>query len=211
MLWLIASLFMFLTSGFAVAAVYSNYAAGTGVVLDEVIAVILLLAMSGYLLSKFICERNGTADRQRAEKQARREQKARDRERGRQVLGLRRVDDPNAVNLVIGGDHKGREVTLMGGAPQIVLSRDWTENQLLDSVDVARYRVVDSETRSSAASGLARGILGGALLGTAGAVAGSLSARSHEVYTLSVEFKDGRKSLMVVDELIYRAIMRDCF
>lgn len=116
-----------------------------------------------------------------------------------------------AKNQVIAGDYIGKAVTVMGGAPQIVLSRDWTENRQLDRVDVERYEVVTEEQSKSAASGVARGLVGGALLGPVGMLAGGLSAKNKGVYTLAVQFKDGKRSLIEVDEKVYKAIVKSCF
>lgn len=116
-----------------------------------------------------------------------------------------------AKNQVVAGDYIGRTVTVMGGVPQIVLSRNWTENQQLDRVDVERYEVVTEEQSKSAASGVARGLLGSALLGPVGMLAGGLSAKNKGVYTLAVQFKDGKRSLIEVDEKTYKAIVKSCF
>lgn len=116
-----------------------------------------------------------------------------------------------AQNQVIAGDYTGKAITVMGGVPQIVLSRDWTENQYLDKYGIDQYEVITEEQRKSAASGVARGIVGGALLGPVGMLAGGLSAKNKGTYTLAIQFKDGKKSLAEVDEKIYKAIVKSCF
>lgn len=116
-----------------------------------------------------------------------------------------------AKNQVIAGDYAGRMVIVMGGVPQISLSRNWTENRQLDSFDVERYELITEDTRKSAASGVARGLVGGALLGPVGMLAGGLSAKNKGIYTMALQFKDGKKSLIEVDEKIYKAIVKSCF
>lgn len=116
-----------------------------------------------------------------------------------------------AKNLVIAGDFIGKAVSVIGGIPQIVLSKKWTENRPLDKCDVEQYEVVTEEHTKSAVSGAARGLVGGALLGPVGLLAGGLSAKNKGEYTVVIQFKDGKKSLIEVDEKVYKAIVKSCF
>lgn len=116
-----------------------------------------------------------------------------------------------AKNMVTAGEYSGKGIAILGGAPQILLGNKWTENVLLDKFSVETYDLITEETRKSAASGVARGAVGGALLGPVGMLAGGLSAKNKGAYTLAIQFKDGKKSLIEVDEKVYKSIVRSMF
>ena len=73
------------------------------------------------------------------------------------------------------------------------------------------YELVTDEHQKSAASGVGRGLIGGALLGPVGMLAGGLSAKSKGIYTVAIQFKDGTKSLIEVNDKLYKAIVKSCF
>lgn len=116
-----------------------------------------------------------------------------------------------AKNMVIAGDYMGKPVGNLGGQPQIMVSSRWSENAFLDKAAIDSYEVITEETSKSAASGVARGIVGGALLGPVGMLAGSLSAKNKGTITLAVMFKDGKRSLLEIDDKIYKAIIQRMF
>lgn len=53
-----------------------------------------------------------------------------------------------------------------------------------------------------------RGLVGGALLGPIGLLAGGMSAKSKGVYQVAVVFKDGKRSLLELDDKRYKALMK---
>ncbi len=76
---------------------------------------------------------------------------------------------------------------------------------------VESYELITDEHRKSAKSGIARGLVGGALLGPVGILAGGMSAKSKGIYQVPIQFKDGKRSLLEVDDKIYKAIIQACF
>lgn len=116
-----------------------------------------------------------------------------------------------AKNAVIAGDFAGKFISVMGGIPQIVISHNWTDNVFLDRTAIESYEVITEDIRKSAASGVARGIVGGALLGPVGMLAGGLSAKNKGTITIAVQFKDSKKSLIEVDDKIYKAFTKAMF
>ncbi len=76
---------------------------------------------------------------------------------------------------------------------------------------VESYELITDEHRKSAKSGIARGLVGGALLGPIGILAGGMSAKSKGIYQVAIQFKDGKRSLLEVDDKIYKAIIQACF
>lgn len=52
--------------------------------------------------------------------------------------------------------------------------------------------------------------MGGFLLGPVGLLDG-LSAKNKGVHIIAVQFKDGKKSLIEIDEKLYKAFLKNCF
>jgi len=113
-----------------------------------------------------------------------------------------------AKNKVIAGDYINNSVitslgivTLMKGFKSIIeINKDTVDD----------YEVVDSETKKSAASAVGRGLAGGLLLGPVGLLAG-LSAKNKGIYVVAIQFKDGKKSLLEINDKIYKAIIAKLF
>ncbi|MCL2856150.1 MAG: hypothetical protein FWE19_00295 [Oscillospiraceae bacterium] len=119
-------------------------------------------------------------------------------------------------NKVIAGNYDGYSVSVMFGVVSIShgifsINEEDGSGTTLSKETVASYEVVTDEHRKSAASGIARGLIGGALLGPVGILAGGLSAKSKGIYQVAIEFHDGKKSLIEVDDKIYKAIIKSCF
>ena len=76
---------------------------------------------------------------------------------------------------------------------------------------IESYELITDEHRKSAKSGIARGLVGGALLGPVWMLAGGMSAKSKGIYQIAIQFKDGKRSLLEVDDKIYKAIIQACF
>lgn len=114
-----------------------------------------------------------------------------------------------AKNKVITGDYVGGKVSTGFGIPSI--SYGFGKMIMLDKDTVEAYELVTDEHRKSAASGVGRGLIGGALLGPVGLLAGGLSAKSKGVFTVAINFKDGKSSLLEIDDKNYKALLKKCF
>ena len=114
-----------------------------------------------------------------------------------------------AKNKVIAGDYIGMAVGAVALTPYIITG--FVKSFNLDKQTVESYEVITDEHRKSAASGVARGIVGGVLLGPVGMLAGGLSAKNKSIYQIAINFKDGKRSLIEVDDKIYKAIVKSCF
>lgn len=115
----------------------------------------------------------------------------------------------SAANKVIAGDYEKKAVTVSGS--KVVISTGFMKSVTLDRNTVEAYELITDEHRKSAASGAARGIVGGVLLGPVGLLAGGLSAKSKGIYQVAIQFKDGKKSLIEVDDKIYKTLIKCCF
>lgn len=113
-----------------------------------------------------------------------------------------------AKNKVIAGDYEGKMVTQVFGI--VTLSTSITKGIQLDKNTVENYEIVDESSQKSAASAVGRGLAGSLLLGPVGMLAG-LSAKSKGTHVVAIEFKDGKKSLLEIDDKIYSALMKKLF
>ena len=75
---------------------------------------------------------------------------------------------------------------------------------------VEDYEVMDESHRKSATSAVGRGLVGGFLLGPVGLLAG-LSAKSKGTHVVALQFKDGKKSLIEMDDKMYKALVQKMF
>lgn len=115
-----------------------------------------------------------------------------------------------AKNKVIAGDYEGKQVG-GGGLSRAFIMVEVFKAIYLDSKTVESYELITDEHSKSAKSGVVRGIVGGALLGPVGMLAGAISAKTKGIYQVAVQFKDGKRSLLEVDDKIYKAIIKGCF
>ena len=114
-----------------------------------------------------------------------------------------------AKNKVIAGDYENwLVITAVGGGASIAKG---FKSVPLKKQTVESYELVTDELQKSAASGRGSGLIGGALLGPVGMLAGGLSAKSKGIYTVAIQFKDGTKSLIEVNDKLYKAIVKSCF
>lgn len=105
------------------------------------------------------------------------------------------------INSVIAGDYKDyivcQSTTKMNG---LKLSAIFKKDIEIDSTTVETYEIMDEKNSKSMTSGVIRGAVGAAIFGPIGAVAGAASAKSKSRYRVSVLFKDGKKSLLYIDQ-----------
>lgn len=112
-------------------------------------------------------------------------------------------------NYVIAGDYPGWLIK-PGGSKGIVLAQGF-KKVIVNKDTVECYEVITEEHRKSAASGAVKGIIGGALLGPVGALAGGLSAKEVGTYQVAIQFKDDKKSLFKMDSNMYKLLIQIMF
>jgi len=112
------------------------------------------------------------------------------------------------VSSVIAGEYKGAGVS--GGLGGVLICKGFSRIKLNKS-NVESNELITDEHRKSAASGIGRGLVGGVLLGPVGMLGGAISAKNKGKYQIAIQFKDGKKSLLEVDDAIYKQLIRDLF
>ena len=114
-----------------------------------------------------------------------------------------------AKNKVVAGFLEGRSIKKEFLTDAIVIG-EGLDQRCISKADVSDYQLVTEEMRKSAVSGVARGAIGAALLGPVGLLAG-LSAKNKGTYNIVINWKNGKQSLIEVDDKIYKQIMKDLF
>lgn len=71
---------------------------------------------------------------------------------------------------------------------------------------IESYEILTEEYNRSAGNVAARGLIGAALLGPLGLAAGVLSSKKKGIIQISLQFKDGKKSLIEVNDKIAKRI-----
>ncbi len=113
-----------------------------------------------------------------------------------------------AKNKVIAGDYEGKQV--LSGFGNLFISLSFKETVDLNKTTIKEYEILDEETRKSATSAVGRAFVGGVILGPVGWLA-ALSAKKKGIHTIAVEFKDGKRSLIEVDEKIMSTFRKKMF
>lgn len=111
-------------------------------------------------------------------------------------------------NKVLAGSYEGSKIS---GSFGMVSIQSGFNMIYLDKSTVEDYEVITEEHRKSAKSGVARGLVGGYLLGPVGLLAGGMSAKNKGTYQLAIQFKDGERSLIEVNNKIYKTLTKTLF
>lgn len=108
------------------------------------------------------------------------------------------------TNYVVAGDYKGiikrkgiMNVSLWIDENKFVASGKYYINK--DTVE--SYEIIDSEEKLKMSSALIRGAAGAAIMGPLGALVGASSAKKKKDTVVSIHFKNGKKALVVLDNM----------
>jgi hypothetical protein len=111
-------------------------------------------------------------------------------------------------NKVIAGDYVNMGIIFSGQYVQIVTG--FMKTISLNKETVERYEIITEEHRKSGTSAILRGSVGAAVLGPVGILAG-VSAKNKGTYQIAIEFKDGKKSLIEIEDKAYKLFMKTNF
>lgn len=113
-----------------------------------------------------------------------------------------------AKNKVIAGDYLNATVDSTFG--NISFIQGMKEVAKINKNEVETYDIITDEHRKSASSGIIRGAVGATLLGPVGLLAG-LSAKNKGIYTVAIKFKDGKNSLIEINDKVYKNLIKVLF
>lgn len=113
-----------------------------------------------------------------------------------------------ACNKVIAGDYKGK---LVGGSfGEAFISLTMTKFLYLNKETVGSLTPLDDDSQISVASAAMHGLVGELVLGPIGLVAAA-TAKRNGIHIVGIEFKDGKRSVVEVDDKRYRNMVQACF
>lgn len=112
----------------------------------------------------------------------------------------------SAKNKVVAGDLLGETVSAWWPSGKEV----YVGGKSISKKNVETYEVLTEEKVKSGTSAVFRGAVGAAVLGPVGLLAG-LSARNKGIYSVAILWKDGKKSLLEVDDRLYKLIVKSMF
>lgn len=113
-----------------------------------------------------------------------------------------------ASNKVVAGDYKGK---LVGGSfGEAFISLTMTKFLFLNKDTVRSLTPLDDDSQISVASAAMRGLVGELVLGPIGLVA-AVTAKRNGIHIVGIEFKDGKRSVVEVDDKRYKNMMQACF
>lgn len=113
----------------------------------------------------------------------------------------------SAQNKVIAGDYENKKVQESFGKLKIT---SLTDERIIDKTTVESYELITDEMRKSGTSAILRGGLGSLVLGPVGLLAG-LTAKNKGTYQVAILFRDGKRSLIEIDEKLYKLLVKKCF
>ena len=111
------------------------------------------------------------------------------------------------VNCVLEGEYKNYKIRRGSDCPWIDV-----DNKIinLNKGNIDTYDVITEEKVKSGTSAILRGLVGTAIFGPIGAIAG-YSAKTKGTYLIAVLFKNGKKSLLQINDIIYKEFVRAMF
>lgn len=113
-----------------------------------------------------------------------------------------------ARNKVIAGDYKGK---LVGGSfGEAFISLTMAKFLYLNKETVDSLTPLDDDNQISVASAAMRGLVGELVLGPIGLVAAA-TAKRNRIHIVGIEFKDGKRSVVEIDDKRYRNLVQACF
>ena len=118
----------------------------------------------------------------------------------------RRIKMGKNINVVLEGKYKNEKIS---GYKEIsVNTPEYIGGRSLSKKQVSSYQVID-ETNKDQYS-FWKGALGVALLGGWGAVAG-VGGKNKKEYLIAIEWKDGERSLILLNDEYYKVFVRSMF
>lgn len=112
---------------------------------------------------------------------------------------------PKKINIILEGKYKDKEIYISSNNNLLETSGvgwNFTKNT------ISSYTVIDESNKDQYS--FWKGALGVALFGGIGAVAG-IGGKNKKEYLIAIEWKDGDKSLILINEEYYKVFIRSMF
>lgn len=116
-----------------------------------------------------------------------------------------------AKNEVIAGEYTKYTVIYNGGEVYLSEFNSWNPNRVYpNKTTVREYNIVNENYKKTVTGVVGRAAVGAAILGPIGLLAGA-TAKNKGTYVVAIMFKDGKQSLLKIDEKRYKALVTSCF
>lgn len=117
-----------------------------------------------------------------------------------------------AKNKVINGEHSGYSIWISGDCLAVGTDNGWTQTMLhrIAKDTVSDYEVITEDKMKSASSTILRAGAGALVFGPVGLLAG-VSGKNKGIYNVAIMFKNGKKSLIEIDEKLYKHLVKIMF
>lgn len=109
-----------------------------------------------------------------------------------------------ARNKVVSGDYSGASVDEFLGDVSL---NSFTTNVAINKNTITNIELLDSANKKDTGSSIARGLVGGVLLGPVGIIGGAMLGKTNGIHLISIIFKNGKRSLIEVDDKIYKKLL----
>ena len=113
---------------------------------------------------------------------------------------------PN-INYVLEGKYKGKKIIKTSSLKVSHAQINGCDLSLSKS-NVSSYTIIDESNKEEYS--FLKGALGAAFFGGLGAVAG-IGGKSRKEYLIAIEWKDGEKSLILIDDEHYKTFVKSMF
>ena len=113
----------------------------------------------------------------------------------------------SARNKVIAGYKKGDRIWTGGAFKNSLMVGTLSS---IHRESVLNYDIITEDVVKSGSSAILRGAMGAAVLGPVGILAG-LSAKNKGIYTIAIEWSSGNRSLIEIDEKLYKIFLQNVF
>ncbi len=104
------------------------------------------------------------------------------------------------INYVLEGKYKNKKI--VNGGDMLLLDGGLTKRY------ISSYTLIDESNKEEYS--FLKGALGAAFFGGLGAVAG-IGGKSRKEYLIAIEWKDGDKSLILIDDKYYKIFVKSMF
>ena len=104
------------------------------------------------------------------------------------------------INIVLEGKNKGAKIDNCG---DLLYANSWLSKRYISS-----YTVIDESNKDQFS--FWKGALGVAFLGGLGAIAG-IGGKKKKEYLIAIDWKDGQKSLILIDDKYYKVFVTSMF
>jgi len=109
-----------------------------------------------------------------------------------------------AINYIVGGKYVNEFITC---TTMLYTS----SSPYFNKHSISSYTILDSSNKDSNEYSFWKGALGVALLGDIGAIAGINGKKIKERYLIAIEWKDGEKSLILINDEYYKVFVKSMF